>query len=150
MLPKGWAEPDLAPHELAAKEAFEEAGLVGEIEPEPVGYYSYDKRLRGGRSVSCQVSVFPMWVGRQLKHWPENGQRETRWLTHGQAAMAVDEGDLVPSSCAWQRPRNDARQIALSSAPKTVADRGHAKPDRLARRALLLQGIRSTVVPVER
>jgi 8-oxo-dGTP pyrophosphatase MutT (NUDIX family) len=95
VLPKGWAEPDLAPHELAAKEAFEEAGLVGEIEPEPIGYYSYDKRLRGGRSVSCQVSVFPMWVGRQLKHWPEQGQRETRWLTLGQAAMAVDEGDLV-------------------------------------------------------
>jgi hypothetical protein len=76
-------------------QALEEAGLVGEIELEPIGYYSYDKRLRGGRSVSCQVSVFPMWVGRQLKHWPEQGQRETRWLTLGQAAMAVDEGDLV-------------------------------------------------------
>jgi 8-oxo-dGTP pyrophosphatase MutT (NUDIX family) len=95
VLPKGWVEPDLALHELAAKEAFEEAGLVGEIELEPVGYYSYDKRLRGGRLVSCQVSVFPMWVERQLEQWPEQGQRQTCWLTLGQAAMAVDEGGLV-------------------------------------------------------
>ena len=95
VLPKGWVEPDLAPHEMAAREAFEEAGLIGAIEPEPVGHYSYDKRLRGGRLVSCQVSVFPMWVKRQLKKWPEKKQRKTRWLTLGQAAMVVDEVDLM-------------------------------------------------------
>jgi 8-oxo-dGTP pyrophosphatase MutT (NUDIX family) len=95
VLPKGWAEPDLAPHELAAKEAFEEAGLVGKMEPEPVGHYSYKKRLRGGRSIPCDVGVFPMWVEQQLKNWPERRQREARWFTLGQAALAVDEGDLV-------------------------------------------------------
>src|ERR1043165_1697869 len=76
VLPKGWAEPELAPHEAAAKEAFEEAGLVGEVEPEPVGHYSYEKHLRGGRSVPCEVGVFPLWVERQLEDWPERGQRE--------------------------------------------------------------------------
>jgi 8-oxo-dGTP pyrophosphatase MutT (NUDIX family) len=95
VLPKGWAEPDLAPHELAAKEAFEEAGLVGEVEPEPVGFYSYDKRLRGGRSVPCEVGVFPLWVERQLEDWPERGQRETRWFALAEAAMAVEEGGLI-------------------------------------------------------
>src|SRR3954464_3330638 len=64
VLPKGWAEPDLAPRELAAKEAFEEAGLVGEGEPEPVGHYSYETRLRGGRLALCEVGVFPLWVER--------------------------------------------------------------------------------------
>jgi hypothetical protein len=77
VLSKGWADPDLAPNELA-KEAFERAGLVGEIKQEPIGYHTYDKRLRDGRSISCQVTVFPMWVERWFKHWPENGQRETR------------------------------------------------------------------------
>lgn len=95
VLPKGWAEPDLAPHELAAKEAFEEAGLVGEVDPEPVGFYFYQKRLRDGRSVPCEVGVFPLWVERQLEDWPERGQRETRWFTAAQAAMAVEEGGLV-------------------------------------------------------
>ncbi len=95
VLPKGWAEPDLAPHELAAKEAFEEAGLVGIVEPEPVGCYSYSKRLAGGRTVLCEVGVFPLRVERQLEDWPERDQRETRWFTLPEAAMAVDEGGLV-------------------------------------------------------
>jgi 8-oxo-dGTP pyrophosphatase MutT (NUDIX family) len=95
VLPKGWAEPGLAPYELAAKEAFEEAGLVGEVDPEPVGFYSYDKRLRGGRSVPCEVGVFPLWVAQQLEDWPERKQRETRWFTPAQAAMEVEEGGLV-------------------------------------------------------
>lgn len=95
VLPKGWAEPDLAPHELAAKEAFEEAGLVGEVEPEPVGTFRYEKRLRDGRSVPCEVGVYPLWVERQLEDWPERRERETRWFTLGQAAMVVEEGDLV-------------------------------------------------------
>ena len=29
MIPKGWPVPGLEPHESAAREAFEEAGLVG-------------------------------------------------------------------------------------------------------------------------
>lgn len=95
VLPKSWAEPKLAPHELAAKEAFEEAGLVGTISTEPIGHYSYDKRLPGGRSVLCEVGVFPMQVKRQLDIWPEQGQRKTDWFTLAQAAMEVEEGDLV-------------------------------------------------------
>ncbi|MFC7478399.1 NUDIX hydrolase [Dankookia sp. GCM10030260] len=108
VLPKGWVEPELEPHEMAAREAFEEAGLIGEIEPEPVGHYSYDKRLRGGRLVSCHVLVFPMWVKRQLKKWPEKKQRKTRWLTLGQAAMAVDEGDLMALLLRLAVPKNSA------------------------------------------
>ncbi|MDO9712930.1 NUDIX hydrolase [Paracraurococcus lichenis] len=95
VLPKGWAEPDLAPHELAAKEAFEEAGLIGTVEEEPAGSYQYNKRLPGGRVVLCEVGVFPLWVERQLKKWPERKQRKTRWFTFGQAALAVEEGDLA-------------------------------------------------------
>ncbi|WP_159351304.1 NUDIX hydrolase [Roseomonas harenae] len=95
VLPKGWAEPDLAPHELAAKEAYEEAGLIGEVDPRPVGFYRYYKRLRDGRSRPCKVGVFRLWVTRQLEDWPEREQRETRWFTPAQAAMEVDEGGLV-------------------------------------------------------
>jgi 8-oxo-dGTP pyrophosphatase MutT (NUDIX family) len=95
VLPKGWAEANLAPHDLAAKEAFEEAGLVGKVGHDPVGTYHYHKRLNNGRTVLCEVSVFPLWVERQLHDWPERRQRKTMWFTLGQAAMAVDEGDLV-------------------------------------------------------
>ena len=95
VLPKGWAEKRLTGPELAAKEAFEEAGLVGEIAQDPVGSYGYLKRLPGGRTLPCDVDVFPLRVERLLDDWPERRQRERRWFTLAEAAMAVEEGGLV-------------------------------------------------------
>jgi 8-oxo-dGTP pyrophosphatase MutT (NUDIX family) len=95
VLPKGWAEKRLTGPELAAKEAFEEAGLVGKVAGEPVGSYSYRKRLPDGSTVACGVDVFPMRVERLLDDWPERRQRQREWFTLAQAAMAVEEGDLV-------------------------------------------------------
>ena len=95
VLPKGWAEAGLAPHVLAAKEAFEEGGIVGEAAAEPVGSYGYLQRLPGGRSVPCRVEVFPLRVERLLDDWPERGQRERRWFTPARAAAAVQEGELA-------------------------------------------------------
>ena len=95
MLPKGWEEPGATAYEQAAREAFEEAGLVGQIEPEPIVSYSYAKRLRHGGIVQCEVNVFPLWVERQLGSWPEQGQRETRWFSLAEAALVVAEAPLV-------------------------------------------------------
>jgi 8-oxo-dGTP pyrophosphatase MutT (NUDIX family) len=98
ILPKGWAEKGLAPHALAAKEAFEEAGLQGEIGAEPIGRYRYAKQLRGKkrtRTLACEVQVFPLAVAQQLEDWPEKGQRATRWCTPEEAATLVEEGGLV-------------------------------------------------------
>ncbi len=95
VLPKGWHERKLTGPELAAKEAFEEAGLKGEISAEPVGSYSYTKRLPGGRTVQCDVDLYPMRVTRLLNNWPEKRQRKRRWFTLAQAALEVEEGDLA-------------------------------------------------------
>jgi 8-oxo-dGTP pyrophosphatase MutT (NUDIX family) len=95
VIPKGNPEKGLAPHALAAKEAYEEAGLVGELAPEPVGRYRYLKRLRGEKSVPIEVKVFPFAAEQQLADWPERGQRETRWFPPAEAAMLVGEGGLV-------------------------------------------------------
>lgn len=95
VLPKGWAEPGLCPHELAAKEAFEEAGLQGRMELLAVGEYRYDKELRDGRFVPCTVGVFPLWVERQLDDWPERAERETEWFTLAEAAERVVEPELA-------------------------------------------------------
>jgi 8-oxo-dGTP pyrophosphatase MutT (NUDIX family) len=95
VLPKGWPEKKLGPHELAAKEAFEEAGLEGEIGREPIGSYRYAKRRWNGRTVQCEVDVFPLAVERQLEDWPERAERETEWFTPAEAALLVDESGLV-------------------------------------------------------
>jgi 8-oxo-dGTP pyrophosphatase MutT (NUDIX family) len=95
VLPKGWAEVGVAPHDLAAREAFEEAGILGRVAPEAVGEFTYRKRLDSGATVLCKVVVYPLWVTRQLEQWPEQHQRETQWFTLAEAPLMVDEGGLV-------------------------------------------------------
>ena len=94
MVPKGWPIPGLAPHESAAREAFEEAGLVGWVHPEMIGSFRYSKRLGSGRQVRCTVEVFPLHVDHQRPHWLEKGERETRWVSAKKAANLVSEPDL--------------------------------------------------------
>ncbi len=95
VLPKGWAEKDLSGPELAAKEAFEEAGLVGKVATKSVGSYTYPKRLRRGRLLECKVKIFAVQVEHMMEDWPERHERERKWFTLTQAAMAVEEGDLI-------------------------------------------------------
>jgi hypothetical protein len=84
---------------LAAKEAFEEAGLTSEIVPEAVGSFTYEKRLDNCQTVLCKVSVYPFCVTRRLDSWPEQHQWKTRWFALPEAAPVVDEGDLAPETC---------------------------------------------------
>jgi 8-oxo-dGTP pyrophosphatase MutT (NUDIX family) len=49
IIPKGWPLKGKAPHKAAAREAREEAGLVGKIHRRPIGSFSYEKRLKGGK-----------------------------------------------------------------------------------------------------
>jgi len=106
VIPKGWAEEGLTPGGLAAKEAYEEAGVLGEVTPEPVGCYSYSKRLKDGSRMTCEVGVFRMTVERLLQDWPEQGQRERRWFTPGQAAEQVAEAGLIDLLRAMVPPPN--------------------------------------------
>lgn len=95
ILPKGWPEKGLSPAATAAKEAYEEAGLMGEVETAPFGHFHYDKRLRTGEIVPCEVDVFLMRVDRELDDWPERGQRKRRWVSPAQAADMIQESDLA-------------------------------------------------------
>src|SRR5215208_6047832 len=91
VIPKGWPVKARKPHASAAREALEEAGLVGEVGTQPIGSYRYDKRLKSGTVVPCRVDVFPLEVRSQRKRWLEKGQRETRWFSLQEAAQAVNE-----------------------------------------------------------
>jgi 8-oxo-dGTP pyrophosphatase MutT (NUDIX family) len=95
VLPKGNPEKGLAPHVVAAKEAYEEAGLVGAVMREAIGTYRYQKRLSGTKVVPCEVKVFPFAVEQQLDDWPEREQRDTRWFTPVEAARLVEESSLA-------------------------------------------------------
>jgi 8-oxo-dGTP pyrophosphatase MutT (NUDIX family) len=97
ILPRGWPIKGLKPAEAAAREAFEEAGVRGAVRSKPIGRFTYEKQLdEDGRSVSCEVTVFPLEVVRQHRIWPEVWQREVRWLAVGDAAAIVDDDGLKP------------------------------------------------------
>ena len=95
VIPKGWPMPGRKPHQVAMREAFEEAGLIGKmVSKQPFGSYHYTKLLSPGQQMLCEVLVFLFQVERQLEDWPEKSQRETRWFEPREAAALVDEGGL--------------------------------------------------------
>lgn len=94
VIPKGWPMKGLSPPKAAARECYEEAGLMGVISREPLGMYTYEKRL-GTRSVLCDVLVFPLKVKRLLQKWPERFQRHGFWFSVDSAAGAVQEEELA-------------------------------------------------------
>lgn len=94
VLPKGWPIKGKPPHEAAAQEAREEAGVRGAIAKQPIGSYRYVKFLKDGAGVDCVVSVYPLTVARQRKRWPEQNQRAARWFSPEEAATAVAEPEL--------------------------------------------------------
>ena len=96
VLPKGWGEKGLTGAQVATKEAFEEAGIRGVIRDAPVGTYRYTKRLRKQSTVECEVKVYPLMVDKLAANWPERGQRRREWFTLAQAALVIDDGELVP------------------------------------------------------
>jgi 8-oxo-dGTP pyrophosphatase MutT (NUDIX family) len=91
IIPKGWPKKGKSPHRSAAREAFEEAGVVGAVGSRPVGSFSYEKRLNNGGSVECEVHVFPLEVKRQSKEWPEKQERRVKWLSASKAAAKVKD-----------------------------------------------------------
>ena len=95
VLPKGWPKKRHSGAAIAALEAFEEAGVEGEVAPASIGFYRYPKRMAKGRVVECDVDVYPMRVARLLDDWPERTERERRWFTLSEAADAVKEADLT-------------------------------------------------------
>src|SRR5262245_5062915 len=80
VIPKGIIDPGKTAGEIALQEAWEEAGLVGLLQLEPVGSYLYSKY--GG---TYHVTVFLMHVTEAADDWPERELRERDWLSPAQA-----------------------------------------------------------------
>ena len=94
VIPKGWGMPKKRPHEVAAQEAWEEAGVHGRVKKKPAGYYTYVKKLKSGEIVPSLVQVHLLKVTNLSRDYPETGQRELRWFRPEEAAAAVDEPEL--------------------------------------------------------
>ena len=94
IVPKGWPQDSLSPSECAAREALEEAGVVGEIAAKPLGVFHYHKRLRNGALLPVHIKVFAMEVVQQRRTWLEKSHRETAWCPLDEALVRVGEPGL--------------------------------------------------------
>ena len=94
VIPKGWPIKGLTSKRSASREAFEEAGLIGEVGKKKLGVYHYDKRLRSGRTQHVRVTVYALRVLEEAEAWPEQGQRDKLWTRVAEAAPMVDEPEL--------------------------------------------------------
>lgn len=94
IVPKGWPQAGLSPSESAAREALEEAGVVGEVAAKPLGTFQYSKRLKNGDFLPLHIKVFALEVVQQRRSWIEKGVREARWCSLDEALTRVTEPGL--------------------------------------------------------
>ena len=94
IIPKGWQPKKLSGWKAARREAREEAGIDGKIARKPFGHYLYWKRLTDHFAL-IRVAIYPLEVEKAINPWPESSERVSRWLSPADAALLVDEPELI-------------------------------------------------------
>ena len=94
-IPRGWPKEGMADADLAAKEAAHEAGVEGDVGPEPIGVFGYTKRLHLFSWAKCRVEVYPLHVRLHRLDWREKAARKMRWVSPDEAASLVADTELA-------------------------------------------------------
>jgi ADP-ribose pyrophosphatase YjhB (NUDIX family) len=95
-IPKGRLNGRLTFGEVAAKEAFEEAGIKGYVSPNAIGMFRAKKRTPSREhSQVVEVWVYLIEVTKHMRNWPEKGKREVKWVSCETAAQALGEPMLA-------------------------------------------------------
>ncbi|MCI0682969.1 MAG: NUDIX hydrolase [Gemmataceae bacterium] len=89
VVPKGRLESGRTAKQMALQEAWEEAGLIGMLRPQPIGSYRYMKA-----GTRFKVVIFLMDVIAVAKDWPECRRRSRHWLLPADAAARVRQRGL--------------------------------------------------------
>ena len=95
IVPRGWPMKGRAPFMTAALEAFEEAGIIGDIDPQPLTDFHYLKGHDDGSREMVKVTLFGMNVQGTLTHWREREQRKRQWFGLDEAAARLDDAELA-------------------------------------------------------
>jgi len=93
-IPKGWPLADSLGAECAAREAFEEAGVRGHIEPYSIGTFEYWKRTKKSRTF-LQVTAFALHVQEIAWDWPEREERKRAWFSPEVASRLAANDELA-------------------------------------------------------
>ncbi len=107
IIPKGNPIRGLSPEEVAAREAYEEAGLIGRIMPGCLGTFEFQRRNAGE---TCFVDVYMLLVEKHLRRWDEKRQRSVLRCDVATALSLVTSESLAAlirqhaKPCHWEHP----------------------------------------------
>jgi 8-oxo-dGTP pyrophosphatase MutT (NUDIX family) len=90
IFPKGSISSGMTGWDSAAKEAMEEAGVLGTVSQEPLGSYQISDK-----GVLVDVDLYPLKVETQLDEWDEMHQRLRHWVLLAEARRLLAERSLV-------------------------------------------------------
>lgn len=106
IVPKGWPMDGFSDPDAAAREAYEEAGVLGEIETVPCGVFHYERSEEDkGLTGQYAVTLYPLLVAQQLTLWPEAHQRRIGWMSPDFAAQMIGNAELGQVVAAFGRNR---------------------------------------------
>jgi 8-oxo-dGTP pyrophosphatase MutT (NUDIX family) len=106
IFPKGSISAGMSARDSAAKEALEEAGVIGEIGDEPIGsYQNTDKGLL------VDIDLYPLKVSEQFDTWDEMDQRLRHWALLAEARRLLADRALVRLAEALHRQLTTRRVI---------------------------------------
>lgn len=94
IIPKGWPMADKSLAEAAAVEAWEEAGVTGNLGTDPIGSFTYTKIKKSGLPVQCSPQVYLLQVTETQQVYPEARKRVRKWFSLEDAARAVQNPGL--------------------------------------------------------
>ncbi len=94
VIPKGWPMKGKTLAEAAAQEAWEEAGVRGRLEPDPIGAFTYTRIKKTGLPVQCRAQVFRLHTTEVADVYPECTIRTRVWLSPAKAAARASIPEL--------------------------------------------------------
>lgn len=94
IIPKGWPMRGKTLAEAAVIEAWEEAGVKGEVSPDPIGSFPYQKLRATGVKQSCNAQVYGLRVEKLEADFPESALRRPKWFSADEAAKRIREPEL--------------------------------------------------------
>ena len=94
VFPKGSIDAGMTPPAAAAREAMEEAGVVGQPESVPVGSFRTVK-VRTPFAWPIEVAIYPMRIDEVLEDWPEARQRDRRFVTLAEARRLLTDPAML-------------------------------------------------------
>lgn len=94
IIPKGWPEEGYSRAQSALIEAWEEAGVRGDLSEDVFGQFRY---LKADETPPREmvVDVYRLVVREEASEWPEKDERQRQWFAIEEAIVRLDDTELA-------------------------------------------------------